>query len=422
MQHSTMQQPHVERRNGELFVEQVSLKTLAGTYGTPAYVYSRAALEDAWRRYDVAFGARRHRIHYAVKANANLAVLNTLARLGSGFDIVSGGELARVLAAQGNAADVVFSGVGKSADEMRAALAAGVGVFNVESPAELERLDAVARSMGGRASIALRVNPDVDAGTHPYISTGLNENKFGVPMAEALALYRHAARMPGLRVTGVACHIGSQLTDLSPFRDALSRVMALVTQLEADGISLDHIDAGGGLGIQYRDEQPPRTEDYVAALCAAIPARYEICIEPGRSICGPAGVLLSRVEYLKTTPARHFAILDVAMTELIRPALYEAWHEVVPVESPGPTVPPRTYDLVGPVCESADFLATGRELALTEGALVAILSAGAYGHVMASNYNARPRPPELLVDGAVVHVARPRETVAELFATERLLP
>ena len=417
-----MQQPFVERRDGVLCVEDVALPELAARFGTPAYVYSRAALEQAWLRYDRAFGRRRHRIHYAVKANGNLAVLDCLARLGSGFDIVSGGELSRVLAAGGDPAHIVFSGVGKSAAEMGQALGAGLGVFNVESPSELERLDEVSRSLGRRASIAIRVNPDVDAGTHPYISTGLNENKFGVPMTEALALYRQAARMPGLKVTGVACHIGSQLTELAPFRDAMSRVMALVAQLAAEGIELEHVDAGGGLGIQYRDEAVPAVEDYVATLCAAIPEPYEICIEPGRSICGPAGLLLTRIEYLKTTPARHFAICDAAMTELIRPALYEAWHEVQEVTVPAAEVPRVDYDLVGPVCESADFLANGRALQLEPGALVALLSAGAYGQVMASNYNARPRPPELMVDGRHVHVARPRERVEELFASEQRLP
>ena len=417
-----MNQPFVERRDGVLCVEGVPLPDLAARHGTPAYIYSRAALEQAWLRYDRAFGQRRHRIHYAVKANGNLAVLDCLARLGSGFDIVSGGELARVLSAGGDPAQVVFSGVGKTAAEMAQALGAGLGVFNVESASELERLDEVARGLGRCASIAIRVNPDVDAGTHPYISTGLNENKFGVPMTEALALYRHAARLPGLRVTGVACHIGSQLTELAPFRDAMARVMALVGQLALEGIALKHVDAGGGLGIQYRDETVPPIEDYVATLCAAIPEPYEICIEPGRSICGPAGLLLSRIEYLKTTPARHFAICDAAMTELIRPALYEAWHDVQAVSHPAQDTPLREYDLVGPVCESGDFLANARSLQLAPGSLVAILSAGAYGHVMASNYNARPRPPELMVDGGEVHVARPRERIEDLFATERRLP
>ncbi len=414
--------PHIERRNGELFMEQASLRLIAERFGTPCYVYSRAALNDAWHSYDQAFGARRHRIHYAVKANANLAVLDTLARLGSGFDIVSAGELARVLAVGGVPERIVFSGVGKTAAEMRAAIAAGIGVFNVESPAELERLNDIAGSLSQVARVAIRVNPDVDAQTHPYISTGLTDNKFGVPMPEALALYRRAASLSHLKVAGIACHIGSQITALAPFIDALARVMALVAQLAQEGIEIAHVDAGGGLGIRYQDETPPPVADYVAALCRAIPERYEICIEPGRSICGPAGVLLTRVEYLKDTPTRRFAICDAAMTELIRPALYEAWHAVEVVQTPPASVTAHVYDLVGPVCESADFLATGRHLPLETHALLSIMSAGAYGHVMASNYNARPRPPELVVDGEKVHLARPRETLAALFAEEQLLP
>lgn len=410
------------RQHGELCAEGVALREIAGRFGTPCYVYSRAALEDIWCRYDRAFGKRRHRVHYAVKANGNLAVLDTLARLGSGFDIVSGGELARVLAAGGDPARVVFSGVGKSAVEMRAALAADIGVFNLESPSEMERLNDIAHQCGQIARIAIRVNPDVDAKTHPYISTGLNENKFGVPMHEALALYFRAAEMPNLRITGVACHIGSQLTELAPFADAMARVMALVDELKSAGIALEHVDAGGGLGIRYRDETPPAIEDYVAALCKAIPEPYEICIEPGRSICGPAGVLLTRVEYVKQTPTRRFAICDAAMTELIRPALYEAWHDVQPVGLESAGLPEFTYDLVGPVCESADFLASGRALRLREDSLLAIMSAGAYGQAMASNYNARPRPPELMVDGQRVHLVRPREEIASLFASEHLLP
>lgn len=417
-----MTDPHLERRNGELFMEQVALRQIAERFGTPCYVYSRAALTAAWHRYDRAFGARRHRIHYAVKANANLAVLDTLARLGSGFDIVSAGELARVLAVGGDPARIVFSGVGKTAAEMRAALDAGVGVFNVESPAELARLNEIAGQCGHAARVAIRVNPDVDAQTHPYISTGLTDNKFGVPMPEALALYRRAAELAHIQVTGIACHIGSQITTLAPFIDALARVMVLVTQLAQEGIDIAHVDAGGGLGIRYQDETPPPVADYVAAVCLAIPERYEICIEPGRSICGPAGVLLTRVEYLKDTPTRRFAICDAAMTELIRPALYDAWHAVEVVQTPSASVAALEYDLVGPVCESADFLATGRCLPLAPHALLSIMSAGAYGHVMASNYNARPRPPELVVDGEHIHLARPREALAALFAEEQLLP
>jgi len=411
-----------EYRNGRLLMDGVPLAEIAARYGTPCYVYSRADIEAAWRAYDTAFGARRHRIHYAVKANANLAVLNALARLGSGFDIVSAGELARVLAARGRPQDVVFSGVGKSVAEMEAALAADIGVFNVESAAELERLDAVAGRVGRRARIAVRVNPDVDAQTHPYISTGLDENKFGVPMADALEVYRRAVRLPRLDVVGVACHIGSQLTTLAPFADAMARVMVLVERLADAGIALSHVDAGGGLGVRYRDETPPPVADYVAALCRVIPSSYEICIEPGRSLVAPAGVLLTTVEYLKRTPKRHFAIVDAAMNDLIRPALYAAWHDVLPLEEAAAEVPEDSYDLVGPVCESGDFLANARRLRLSQGSRLAVLCAGAYGHVMASNYNARPRPPEVIVDGGDAHLVRARETLSALYSGESLLP
>lgn len=410
-----------EYRNGRLLMDGVPLAEIAARYGTPCYVYSRADIEAAWRAYDAAFGARRHRIHYAVKANANLAVLNALARLGSGFDIVSAGELARVLAARGRPQDIVFSGVGKSVAEMEAALVADVGVFNVESAAELERLDAVADRVGRRARIAVRVNPDVDAQTHPYISTGLDENKFGVPMADALEVYRRAVRLPHLDVVGVACHIGSQLTTLAPFADAMARVMVLVERLADAGIALSHVDAGGGLGVRYRDETPPSVADYVAALCRVIPPSYEICIEPGRSLVASAGVLLTTVEYLKRTPKRHFAIVDAAMNDLIRPALYAAWHDVLPLEETA-GVPEDSYDLVGPVCESGDFIANARRLRLRQGSQLAVLCAGAYGHVMASNYNARPRPPEVIVDGGSAHLVRVRETLAALYSGETLLP
>ncbi len=409
-------------REGRLYAEDVALECIASEFGTPCYVYSRNDIAQAWQAYDRAFGARAHRIHYAVKANANLAVLDTLARLGSGFDIVSGGELARVLAARGEPGAVVFSGVGKSAAEMEAALAADIGVFNIESRAELERLDGVAGRLGRRARIAVRVNPDVDAQTHPYISTGLDENKFGIPMADALDVYRTARALSNIEITGVACHIGSQLTSLAPFADALERVMVLVARLADAGIELAHVDAGGGLGIRYRDEQLPSVEDYVATLCRAIPARYEICIEPGRSLVGAAGVLLTTVEYLKRTPKRHFAIVDAAMNDLIRPVLYEAWHDVLPLDEDASGAPDERYDLVGPVCESADFLATDRPLRLAAGARLAIMCAGAYGHVMASNYNARPRPPEVMVDGERTHLVRARETVPALYSGESLLP
>jgi len=402
-------------------VEGVPLSDIAEQFGTPAYVYSRAQLEANWKAYNTAFGTRAHRIHYAVKANGNLALLNLLKRLGSGFDIVSGGELARVLAAGATGADLVFSGVGKSRTELRDALLAGVGCINVESAPELNRLAGLAAELGIEAPVAFRINPDVDPGTHPYISTGLEQNKFGIPMREAPALYREAAALPFIRVKGIACHIGSQLTDLSPIADTVARVLALASEIEAMGIALEHLDLGGGLGIRYKDEQPPAHADYVRVL-SAIPDRYEIHIEPGRSIVGDAGVLLTTVEYLKQTPARHFAICDAAMTELIRPALYEAWHGVELLEAPGESGVAATYDLVGPVCESADFLAHERELSLSAGARLALMNAGAYGFVMASNYNTRPRPPEILVDGGAVHQIRPRERMTDLFGMERPIP
>lgn len=409
------------RAHGRLMVEAVPLSDIADRFGTPCYVYSRARLEANWKAYDEAFGARAHRIHYAVKANGNLALLNLLQRLGSGFDIVSGGELARTLAAGATGKDLVFSGVGKSRDELREALLAGVACINVESAAELDRLAALASELGVQAPVAFRINPDVDPGTHPYISTGLEQNKFGIPMREAPALYRHAASLPSIRVKGIACHIGSQLTDLAPIADTVSRVLALATELEGMGISLEHLDLGGGLGIRYKDEVPPSHADYVRVL-SAIPDRYEIHIEPGRSIVGDAGVLLTEVEYLKETPARHFAVCDAAMTELIRPALYEAWHGVELLEAPGTNAIPARYDLVGPVCESADFLAHGRDLALAPGTRLAFMNAGAYGFVMSSNYNTRPRPPEILVDGDTVHEVRARERLADLLGAERQLP
>lgn len=409
------------REHGRLMVEDVSLSDIANRFGTPCYVYSRAKLEANWRAYDAAFGTRAHRIYYAVKANSNLALLNLLGRLGSGFDIVSGGEMARVRAAGAKGTDLVFSGVGKSRGELREALLAGVGCINLESAPELTRLAGIAAELGVEAPVAFRINPDVDPGTHPYISTGLEQNKFGIPMRDALALYREAADLPFIRIKGIACHIGSQLTDLSPIADSVARVVALAAELEAMGIALEHLDLGGGLGIRYRDEEPPAHADYVRVL-SAVPKRYAIHIEPGRSIVGDAGVLLTEVEYLKQTPTRHFAICDAAMTELIRPALYEAWHGVELLEAPGTTAIAGCYDLVGPVCESADFLAHERELSLAPGVRLALMNAGAYGFVMASNYNSRPRPPEILVDGSSVHEIRPRECLADLFGMERQLP
>ncbi len=413
---------HFEYRNDQLWGEQVALAGVAERYGTPCYVYSRATLERHWNAFDQALGGHPHLICYAVKANSNLALLNLLARLGSGFDIVSVGELERVLQAGGDPRKVVFSGVGKRADEMRRALEAGIRCFNVESVPELERLSRVASEAGCVAPVSLRVNPDVDARTHPYISTGLKENKFGVDIREARTVYRRAADLPGLSVVGVDCHIGSQLTEVAPFVDALDRVLALVDDLGTDGIAIRHLDLGGGLGIRYGDEHPPSPQDYVAPLLKRLGARdCEILLEPGRAIVGNAGVLLTRVEYLKCTAHRNFAVVDAAMNDLLRPALYDAWQDIVPV-MPRTDAPERVYDVVGPVCETGDFLGKERRLAVQEGDLLAVRSAGAYGFSMSSNYNSRPRAAEVLVDGDRAHLVRERETLAGLWAGERLLP
>jgi diaminopimelate decarboxylase len=409
-------------RDGELHAEEVPLRLIAERYGTPCYVYSRATLERHWHAFDAAFRDHPHLVCFAVKANSNLGVLNALARLGSGFDIVSVGELERVLAAGGEPGKVLFSGVGKQADEMRRALEVGIRCFNVESAAELERLNRVAGELGVLAPVALRVNPDVDAKTHPYISTGLRENKFGVAIEEAPALYRHAQGLPYIRVSGVDCHIGSQLTQLGPFLDALDRVLALIGQLADDGIEVDHLDLGGGLGVRYRDETPPEPAAYAAALLERIgDAPYEILIEPGRAIAANAGVLLARVEYLKHGEVKDFAIVDAAMNDLIRPALYEAWQAIVSVEE-HPQGTAGVYDVVGPICETGDFLGRQRDLTLREGSLLAVRSAGAYGFSMASNYNSRPRPAEVMVDGDHALLVRRRETLAELFTGESMLP
>jgi len=407
--------------NRELHAEAVPLARVAAMHGTPCYVYSRAALTDAFRTFDAAFGAREHLVCYAVKANSNLAILNLYARLGSGFDIVSGGELERVLAAGGDPAKTVFSGVGKSETEMRRALAAGIRCFNVESAGELERLARVAQGMRKIAPISLRVNPDVDAGTHPYIATGLMRNKFGVPYREALPLYQRAAALPHVRIEGIGCHIGSQLTEVAPFREALERMLELVDRLEAAGIVLSHIDAGGGLGIRYHDESPPAIGEYARALLEPLGARrHALFLEPGRALTGNAGLLLTRVEYLKGGAEKNFVVVDAAMNDLMRPALYGAWHDVLPVtECDGAA---RTCDVVGPVCESGDFLALERALAVREGDLLAIMSAGAYGMSMSSNYNTRARAAEVMVDGSAVHLIRKRERIAQLMAGEILLP
>ncbi|CAG0990479.1 diaminopimelate decarboxylase [Burkholderiales bacterium] len=408
-------------RDGELHAERVPLASIAERYGTPCYVYSRAALEGAWRALDDALAGLPHLVCYAMKANPNLAVLDVFARLGSGFDIVSGGELARVVAAGGDPGKTVFSGVGKTVAEMRQALDAGILCFNVESEAELERLDAVARERGRVAPVSFRVNPDVDPRTHPYISTGLKESKFGVAHGDALALYRRAAGMAGVAIRGIDIHIGSQITELAPYREAARKVLDLVDRLAGEGIRLGHVDLGGGLGVRYRDETPVPISEYAALLRGLFAGRSEtLVLEPGRYLVADAGVLLTRVEYLKPGPAKHFAIVDAAMNDLLRPALYDAWHGVEPVR-PRPGAPMR-WEIVGPVCESADFLARDRALDLAAGDLLAIRTAGAYAMAMSSNYNARPRAPEVMVDGDRVHLVRRRETAAEIHAAESTLP
>ncbi|PIB58249.1 diaminopimelate decarboxylase [Pseudomonas sp. 2822-17] len=408
-------------RDGELFAEGVALSAIAQRFGTPTYVYSRAHIEAQYRSFTDALDGVPHLVCYAVKANSNLGVLNVLARLGAGFDIVSRGELERVLAAGGQADKIVFSGVGKSREDMRRALEVGVHCFNIESTDELERLQVVAAEMGVRAPISLRVNPDVDAGTHPYISTGLKENKFGIAIADAEDVYIRAAQLPNLEVLGVDCHIGSQLTSLPPFLDALDRLLALIDRLGECGIYLHHIDLGGGVGVRYRDEEPPLIADYIAAVRKRIEGRdLTLMFEPGRYIVANAGVLLTQVEYLKHTEHKDFAIVDAAMNDLIRPALYQAWMNVTAVTPRDSEA--RAYDIVGPICETGDFLAKDRQLALEEGDLLAVHSAGAYGFVMSSNYNTRGRAAEVLVDGDQAFEVRRRETVAELYAGESLLP
>ncbi|MDP2869037.1 diaminopimelate decarboxylase [Methyloversatilis sp.] len=411
---------HFETRGGSLFAEGIPLERIAAEFGTPTFVYSRAALTDAHAAYAEALTGRDTMLCYAVKSNSNLAILNLFARLGTGFDIVSGGELARVIAAGGDPARVVFSGVGKTRDEMRAALEHGIYCFNVESEPELHRLAEVAGDLSKRAPIALRVNPDVDPKTHPYISTGLKCNKFGVPINDAHALYLAAAKMPQLDIRGIACHIGSQLLDPAPVAEAAAKVVALAEALNRDGIELRHLDLGGGLGIRYDDETVPATRDYLAPLLSVIADRKErLLLEPGRSLVGNAGVLLSKVEYLKRGEDRNFAIIDAAMNDLARPALYDAFHRIAEVRPRGT---PDTYDVVGPVCESGDFLGRSRKLAVEPEDLVAIFSAGAYGMTMSSNYNTRARAAEVMVDGDVCHLIRARERIEDLYAGERLLP
>ena len=408
-------------KNDQLCVESVPLTEIAGRFGTPCYVYSRAALEAALDEFLAELAGVDAQVCYAVKANSNLAVLDVLARRGAGFDIVSGGELKRALAAGGDPRKIVFSGVGKSAEDMALALRTGILCFNVESAPELERLDGVAAALGVRAPVSLRVNPDVDAKTHPYISTGLKENKFGVAYEDALDIYRRAARLPNIEVTGIDCHIGSQLLDPAPFAEALDKLLLLVDRLAAEGIALRHIDLGGGLGIRYGDDAEPTVKGYLRPLLDKLRGRpLQILLEPGRRLVGNAGVLLTRVEYLKPGEVKNFAIVDAAMNDLARPALYDAWHDIVPVRPRDEA--PRRWEIVGPICESGDFLGRDRPLALAPGDLLAILSAGAYGMTMSSNYNTRPRAAEVMVDGERAHLVRRRETAEELYALESLLP
>jgi diaminopimelate decarboxylase len=394
----------------------MKLSQVARRFGTPCYVYSRAMIEAAYREFDTGLASVDHLVCYAVKANSNLAVLDTLARLGAGFDIVSGGELARVIAAGGRADRVIFSGVGKSEPEIAAAL----HCFIVESEPELERLDGLARRAGVRAPVSLRINPDVDARTHPYISTGLAANKFGIPFGSARAVYARAAKLSNIEVTGIGCHIGSQILDAGPLEEALDRVLELVAALAQDGIAISHLDLGGGFGIRYHDEKPMDIGAYCRRLAERLASRgFRVMLEPGRAIVGPAGVLLTRVEYLKLDKARRFAVVDASMSELIRPALYQSWHDIVPVVERNS--PPQSYDVVGPVCESSDVLGTNRPLAVEPGDVLAILAAGAYGMSMASNYNSRPRPAEVLIDGDRALEVRAREDTQALFALEKRL-
>ncbi|WP_099609453.1 diaminopimelate decarboxylase [Vibrio coralliilyticus] len=408
--------------DGQLWAEDVPLTDLAEQFGTPLYVYSRATFERHWNAFDKSVGEHPHLVCYAVKANSNLGVLNTLARLGSGFDIVSGGELERVIAAGGDASKVVFSGVGKTAPEMKRALELGIKCFNVESEPELERLNKVAGELGVKAPISLRINPDVDANTHPYISTGLRDNKFGIAFDRAPAVYQFAQGLKNLTIKGIDCHIGSQLTDIEPFIDATDRLLALIDDLKAQGINIEHLDVGGGLGVVYRDELPPEPSEYAKALLGRLENHQdlELIFEPGRAIAANAGVLLTKVEFLKHTEHKNFAIIDAAMNDLMRPALYQAWQDIVPVNPREGE--PVTYDLVGPICETGDFLGKDRALVLQENDLLAVRSAGAYGFVMSSNYNTRTRVAEVMVDGNKAHLVRQREELSSLWALENILP
>lgn len=412
---------HFHSQNGEMYVENVRVAEIAKQYGTPCYIYSKATLEQHWQVCDEALAGHEHEVCYAVKANSNLAVLNVLAKLGSGFDVVSVGELERVLQAGGNPAKVVFSGVGKTAAEMVRALTVGIGCFNIESVSELLRLNQIAVQSHQIAPIAIRINPDIEAHTHPYIATGLKDNKFGIDIKQAAEIYALAAALPALKIIGIACHIGSQLTELEPFLEAAKCILALVETLETQGIKLQHVDFGGGLGVRYHEETPPQPAAYADALKKLVGNKnLTLVIEPGRVIAANAGILVTRVEYLKLTAHKNFAIVDAAMNDLLRPALYEAWHEITPVQY-STDVPTLIYDVVGPVCETSDFLGKNRDLAITEGDLLAIHSAGAYGFSMSSNYNSRPRVAEIMVDGSQAYLVRRRETIADLFATEKTL-
>ena len=410
---------HFSYKNQSLHAEDIDVKALAAQYGTPLYVYSRATLERHWHAFNDALGDHPHLICYAVKANSNIGVLSVLAKLGSGFDIVSGGELARVIEAGGDMSKVVFSGVGKTPEEIEFALQQGIHCFNVESEPELERINAVAGKLGKKAPISLRINPDVDAKTHPYISTGLKANKFGIARERAVEVYSLAASLEHLNVVGMDCHIGSQLTETGPFVDALDRLLELVDELSAKGIEISHLDVGGGLGVTYKDETPPHPKEYAKAIAAKMVGREHLTLimEPGRAIAANAGIMLTKVEFVKEGEEKSFAIVDAAMNDLIRPSLYSAWMSIIPVDE-NPAHKPHVYDVVGPICETGDFIGKDRELAIAPGDLLAVRSAGAYGFVMASNYNTRCRPAELLVDKSDVHVVRERENLKDLWKGE----
>jgi diaminopimelate decarboxylase len=409
-------------RENELFAEDIAVQDIVKKYGSPCYIYSRATLERHWHAFDKAFQDHSHLICYAVKANSNIGLLNLLARLGSGFDIVSIGELERVIAAGGDPKKVVFSGIGKREDEILAALKIGIRCFNIEVRDELDRINHLAKLLGVIAPVSFRVNPNVDAKTHPYISTGLKENKFGIDIDQALTEYRRAATMPNINIIGIDCHIGSQLTETGPFLDALDKLLELVSALKADNINLHHLDLGGGLGIRYNTETPPKPADYIELILERLGATdFEILLEPGRAIVGNAGILVTQIEYLKPTPHKNFAIVDAAMNDLMRPSLYSAWQEIIPIVK-NSNAPEKLWDIVGPVCETGDFLGKERMLKLAQGDLLAIRSSGAYGFSMSSNYNSRPRVPELMVDGNQVHLIRDRESLVELWSSEHLLP